>query len=94
MCCIYLHLFDHPSAWTLGLSPIVCAIMPLSHGKVNENPPVVADVLIASEGYALHEPWSHTHPGLPFSLMSTYPNSRDCQLCMPPQPAFGLNRLT
>ncbi len=51
-------------------------------------------MLIASEGYALYEPWSHTHPGLPFSLMSTYPNSRDCQLCVPPQPAFGLNRLS
>jgi hypothetical protein len=56
---------------------MVCAIMPWSHGKVNENPPVVADVLIACEGYSLYEHWTRTHTGLPFTLMNTYPSSRN-----------------
>ena len=60
---------------------MVCAIMPWSHGKVNENPPVVADVLITCEGYALYEYWTRTQRGLPFSRMSTYPTAATCRLC-------------
>jgi hypothetical protein len=51
--------------------------MPWSHGKVNENPPVVAGLSIACEGYALHEHWTRTHPELSFMLMSAYPSSHD-----------------
>jgi DNA-binding NtrC family response regulator len=31
----------------------------------------------ACEGYALYQQWTLTHPGLPFILMSAYPNSLD-----------------
>jgi DNA-binding NtrC family response regulator len=31
----------------------------------------------ACEGYALYQRWTLTHPGLPFILMSAYPNSLD-----------------